>query len=144
MRNINLAKSFVLFVSVLLLSASFTFAQDAVTKKACKTSKEECKTSKKECSSTSGAKAIKHKCTDACHTIGCDAVKAAEAKLSGKHVCTDACKTVGCDAVKAAEAKLSSSKKCGPECKDGCTDACKLSKAKMNMKEHIQKQKILY
>jgi len=111
MRNINLAKSFVLFLSVLLLSASFTFAQDAVTKKACKTSKEECKISEKECSSTSEAKAIKHKCTDAC-------------------------KTVGCDAVKAAEAKLSSSKKCGTECKDGCTDACKLSKAKMNMKKH--------
>ncbi len=128
MKNINFAKSFTLFVFILLFSASFTLAQDA-TKKDCETSKEEC------CSSsevkTAGCDVVKakeaklssaHVCTDTSKTVGCDAVKASEKKMSIKHVCKDECKTAGCDAVKAAESKLSSNHECSDECHtEGCT-----------------------
>lgn len=76
-------------------------------------------------------KTAKHVCTDECKTIGCDAVKAKEAKVAmdAKHVCTDECKTIGCDAVKAKEAKARMDAKhvCTDECK---TKGCDFVKAK--------------
>ena len=109
MKNIN---NFSLILIALLLSATFTFAQEAkmpVVKKACCTA--------------DGVKTAKHVCTDECKTLGCDAVKAKEAKaMMSKHVCTDECKTLGCDAVKAKEAKAKMKKHiCTDKCKNGCT-----------------------
>ena len=116
MRNKNIANTFILLITVLLFSASFTFAQEATTKK-------ENKTSKNACCSTSSAKTVKHVCTDECKTLGCDVVKAKEAKaMLNKHKCTDECKTLGCDVVKAKEAKAMMNKhKCTDACKAKCT-----------------------
>ena len=116
MKNINPAKTFLLFAFMLLLSTSFTMAQEAV-------SKQVKKDAKKACCTTGAVTAVKHVCTDECKTLGCDVVKAKEAKaMMSKHVCTDECKTLGCDAVKAKEAKAKMKKHiCTEKCKDGCT-----------------------
>lgn len=124
MKNINFAKSFTLFLFVLLFSASFTLAQDAT--------KKDCETSKEECCSSSEVKTAEHKCTDECKTAGCDVVKAKEAKLSSTHVCTDASKTVGCDAVKTSENKMSIKHVCKDECKTAGCDAVKAAESKLS------------
>ena len=113
MKNINIAKSFTLFVFLLLLSASFTIAQEAAVKKV----------KKDACCTTGDVKTAKHVCTDECKTLGCDIVKAKEAKAAlTKHVCTDECKTLGCDVVKVKEAKARLNKHtCTDACKNGCT-----------------------
>lgn len=124
MKNINFAKSFTLFLFVLLFSASFTLAQDAT--------KKDCEKSKEECCSSSKVKTAEHKCTDKCKTAGCDVVKAKEAKLSSAHVCADEGKTVGCDAVKATGKKMSIKHACTDECKTAGCDAVKAAESKLS------------
>ncbi len=120
MKDIKIAKSVTLLIFMLLLSASLTMAQDAAVKQVKKDMK-------KACCTTDMAKTAKHVCTDECKTLGCDVVKAKEAKammMSSKHVCTDECKTLGCDVVKAKEAKANMKMKkhiCTDKCKNGCT-----------------------
>ena len=125
MKNINLAKSFTLFLFILLFSASFTLAQEAKAKK-------DCDESKTACCPTEKVKEAKLTSKDACTDKA--KVECKDTKAKVKHACTDECKTLGCDVVKAKEAKLSSkecSDKVKTECKDTkaeakhvCTAAC--------------------
>ncbi len=107
MKTRNIIKTMAIVTFSLLLSTSI-FAQDKPAKK-------------DACCSTTDAK---HKCTDECKTLGCDAVKAKEGKTA-KHVCTDECKTIGCAAVDAKNAKAMMHK-----CDDNCkANGCSMTKA---------------
>ncbi len=115
MKTRNIIKTMAIVTFSLLLSTSI-FAQDKPAKKdAC-------------CSTT----AAKHKCTDECKTLGCDAVKAKEGKTA-KHVCTDECKTIGCAAVDAKNAKASY--ECPMKCEPASDKPGECSKCGMKLKK---------
>jgi len=124
MKNIN--KFPILFLFVVLFSASIAVAQEkpekaAKEKNICtEVNKDACTTAKEISIKTTS---VKHVCTDDCKTLGCDAVKANEAKASAeKHVCTVECKENGCTAVKVTGVK-SAQHVCTDDCKDGCNFA---------------------
>ncbi len=111
MKTRTIIKTMAIVTFSLLLSSSI-FAQEKPAKKdAC-------------CTTTA-----KHKCTDECKTLGCDAVKAKGAKA--KHKCTSECKTIGCAAVDAKVAKTKAPKHvCTAECKEKGCDFVKAKEAR--------------